>query len=150
MRSCDGTAAGAGEDTCGSHLRIGVCSRCCDSSFLERGKAGGLPSAMDLLGDCSLCCDRSRLERGKAGGLPSAMDLLGNHNAMWIEVAKDKTLDSGGCVVGPSCEGLTLGLVLLDAASAERVVTVPLLKLCGGATEVVAGEHTVVSHWWRL
>ena len=35
----------------------------------------------------------------------------------------------------------------MDAASAERVVTVPLLKLCGGATEVVAGEHTVVSHW---
>ena len=132
MRLCDGTAAGAGEDTCGSHLRIGVCSLCCDSSFSERGKAGGLPSAMDLLGDCSLCCDRSRLERGKAGGLPSAMDLLGSHNAMWIEVVKNAMLNRGGCVVGPSCEGTTCSPNLYDAASSQRMMAEPMLDSGGG------------------
>ena len=36
-----------------------------------------------------------------------------------------------------------------DAASAKGVVSVPRLYLCGVGTDVMAGEQTFGSHWWR-
>ena len=49
----------------------------------------------------------------------------------WIEVVKDKALDSGGRVVGPGRQGKTEGPVSLDAASAEGVVAEPMLDSGG-------------------